>query len=244
MFVPPPASIPAETGGATGVAPPAATRPVAANIDTNNISNRVSESSTADEGVETNAPPKENNVDGWGPNPLFTSNRLSPLCMDPGRVTLYRSFGFIVGLAVRTGVTLPLSHLSPKWWMLVSNDVSSSVQNASATRGECSPQATTSKVAGVTKSRPICADAADSPNLSQETAPPQSAIDEVLMSFSRLEEAGLEKEEIDEILADARFVAPLSNGHVTELIPGGEDSGQKNLCHVHSTIIMLCVCIC
>lgn len=222
MFVPPPASA-TEMTGATGVEPPAATHHVAANTDSNNINTRVSDGSTADEGIEAKAPPKEN-VNGWGPNPLFAYNGLSPLCMDPGRVTLYRSFGFIVGLAVRTGVPMPLSHLSPKWWMLVSNDVCSPVRNTSAMRGEGSSRAT-NKIAGVTISRPICADATSSSNLLRETAP-QSAIDEVLTSFTRLEQAGVEKEEIDEILADARFVGPLSSGHVMELIPGGEDCGQ------------------
>lgn len=147
--------------------------------------------------------------------------------MDPGRVALYRSFGFIVGLAVRTGVTMSLSHLSPKWWMLVSNDVSSSEDNAAAVGGGRASRATSK--------------AAVSSNLTQET-PPQSAIDGVLTSFSRLEEAGLGKEEIDEILVDARFVAPLSNGHVTELLPGGEDRGQDILAS-HSTISALSVCI-
>lgn len=223
MFVPPPVSA-TETAGATGAAPSAATHHIAGDIDSNN---RVGDGSTSDGGTEAKTTPKDG-VDGLAPNPLFTSNRLSPLCMDPGRVTLYRSLGFIVGLAVRTGVTLPLSHLSPKWWMLVSNDVSPSVEHASAVGGECSSRATR-KAAGLTRSRSACPDVTNASNLTQER-PPQSTVDGVLKLFSRLEEAGLEKEEIDEILADARFVAPLSNGHVTELLPGGEDCGECTFC--------------
>ncbi|CAM9095192.1 unnamed protein product, partial [Hapterophycus canaliculatus] len=138
------------------------------------------------------------------PNPLFASNGAF---MDPGRLSLYRSFGHIAGLAVRTGVPLPLSHLSPRWWMLVSGD-GSHVSGA------------TSKAAAYGRSRSVCSDEVV-PSDATNGPPPSHPVDDVLMKLSRLEEAGLKKDELNKMLEDARFVAPLSNGLVAELLPGG-----------------------
>lgn len=164
------------------------------------------------------------------PNPLFASDGMT---MDPGRVSLYRSFGYITGLAVRTGVPLPLSHISSRWWMLVSgDDVSSSANNFAAAGGGHASGAT-SKAAARGRSRSVRANEGI-PSDATQVPPPLCAIDEVLMKLSRLEEAGLKKEELDELLADARFVSPLSNGLMAELLPGGEDCGRV-LRHIIST---------
>lgn len=192
----------------TAAASPAAPDPVAAGIE---IENRVGEGHSADHGTDVDIAKKEDCVEGLVPNPLFTSKAMSPVCMDPGRVALYRSLGFIVGLAVRTGVPLPLSHLSPKWWMLVS-DSASSPDDSAAARG---------KAAGLTRSRSICSEEASFSSLSNGTRF-HPAIDGVFTSLGRLAEVGLAKEETEEILTDAKFVAPLSNGQVAELLPGGE----------------------
>eukprot|EP00752_Nemacystus_decipiens_P011018 g9791.t1 len=103
----------ADTGGATAAATPTAPDPVAAGIE---INNGAGEGRGADlGGTNVDVATKEFCVEGLVPNPLFTSKGMSPVCMDPERVALYRSLGIIVGLAVRSGVPLPLSHLSPKW---------------------------------------------------------------------------------------------------------------------------------
>lgn len=198
----------AETGGATDSASPVAHDPVAAGID---IKISADEDRSVDHGTDVEIATKECRVEALVPNPLFTSKGMSPMCMDPGRLALYRSFGFIVGLAVRTGVPLPLSHLSPKWWMLVS-DSASSLDETAAVR---------SKGVGLTRSRPVCSEEASSSALSHGTPLYPAIIDGVLTSLGRLAEANLAKEEIQEILTDATFVAPLSNGQVTELLPGG-----------------------
>ena len=205
----------AETGGSPAAASPAAHDPVAAGIE---IKNWIGEGHGADQGADLDVAPKEDCVEGLVPNPLFTSKGLSPVCMDPGRVALYRSLGFVVGLAVRTRVPLPLSHLSPKWWMLVS-DGASSFDEPSATRGKTSGLTTVSSS--------VCPEEASASYRSNET-PVYPAIDGVFASLGRLAEAGLAKEEIEEILTDAKFVAPSSNGQVTELLPGGEASAQSD----------------
>ncbi|CAM9356733.1 unnamed protein product [Ectocarpus sp. 12 AP-2014] len=148
------------------------------------------------------------------PNPYFTSRGLSPVCMDPERVSLYRSFGFIVGVAVRTGVPLPLSHLSSQWWMLVSN-------------GEC-PSAVTESAPGVTRTLADSSGTVLLRSNATKEAPPQYKIDGVLSALSHLVEAGLKQEEMDEVLADARFVAPLSSGNSAELVRGGLDRRVTN----------------
>lgn len=160
--------------------------------------------------LAANTPPRDH-VPDTVPNPFFTSRGLSPVCMDPERVSLYRSFGFIVGLAVRTGVPLPLSNLSSQWWMLVSND-------------EC-PSAVTENAPGVTRMDADSPRTAFCSNATKE-APKKSPIDGVLSALRRLEEAGLKQEEMDEVLADARFVAPLSCGNSTDLVRGGENWRQ------------------
>lgn len=197
-----------ETGGATAAASPVAHDPVGAGIE---IKNRVGEGRGADQGADVDVALNEYCVEGLVPNPLFTSKGMSPVCMDAGRVALYRALGFIVGIAVRTGVALPLSHLSPKWWMLVS-DGASSFDEPAAVRG---------KTSGLTTSSSVCPVEASPSSLSNGT-PLHPAIDGVFTSLGRLAEAGLAKEQIEEILIGAKFVAPLSSGQVTELLPGGE----------------------
>lgn len=157
------------------------------------------------------------------PNPHFVSNGL---VIDPGRISLYFSFGYIAGLAVRTGVPLPLAHLSPKWWTLVANhdDGCSSVDQYAAV-GACNAPGAKNKSVEGTRSRSgrpevVGCDAA-------KHLPPSSAVEEVLTKLGTLEEIVTKKGEVDELLADARFVAPLSNGEVAELLPGGEDMGKR-----------------
>ncbi|CAM9328498.1 unnamed protein product, partial [Scytosiphon promiscuus] len=160
------------------------------------------------------------------PNPLFASNGVA---VDPGRLSLYRSLGFIAGIAVRTGVPLPLSHLSPRWWMLVSSDASSSPESPTAVGGGPA-SGTKTKADARGRSRSVHPDGS-MPSDAAKDHLPFCTVDEVLTKLSRLEEAGIKKKELDEVLADARFVAPLSNGLVAELQPGGlkRPVTQRNL---------------
>lgn len=187
-------------------------------------SDAVSKGHTAPEnGIGSKIPTKEI-FDGLAPNPHFTSNGSLPVCMDPGRVMLYRSLGHISGLAVRTGVPLPLSHLSEKWWMLVSNSVCSLVVGgSSAVESDRASRATSLATADARSQfvSPSVTLSPTNPNLNEEASLP-SAKDGVFASLQRLEEAGLAREEVSQILADARFVAPLPNGQIAELLPGGE----------------------
>lgn len=163
---------------------------------------------------------------GAAPDPFFSSDLQSPvMCMDPERVALYRSLGFIVGLAVRTGVPLPSFRLTAAWWMLVANESISTVDDFTArkewatTRGGERGESKTSSVPGL---RPSSPDEALSADTARERSP-HSVVARVLAAFDRLEEVGPAREELEELFADARFVAPLSNGHVVELLPGGEN---------------------
>eukprot|EP00903_Cladosiphon_okamuranus_P007137 g6932.t1 len=196
-----------ETGGATAAASPTAPDAFAAGIE---VKDKTGESRSASHGTEIEFATKKCPVEGLVPNPFFTSNGMSPECMDPGRVALYRSFGVIVGLAVRTGVPLPLSHLSSKWWMLVSDSA----------RSFDEPAAVRDKASELTTLRSVCPDEANSSGFSRGTSL-HSSIDGVFTSLGRLAEAGLPEEEIEALLAGAKFVAPLPNGQVTELLPGG-----------------------
>lgn len=200
-------------GNTMAAASPATPEPVAARIEARH---RVGDDRSADCGTDVEAATKANCVEAVVPNPLFTSKGMSPVCTDPGRVSLYRSLGFIVGLAVRTGVPMPLSHLSPKWWMLVSDSASSFEESRAV------------EAPGLTTSRSVCPEEASSSSLLNGTSL-HPAIDEVFTSLGRLAEAGLAKEEIEEILTDAKFVAPLPNGQVTELQPGGEGNSRTSL---------------
>lgn len=158
--------------------------------------------------------------DGVVPDPLFTSNREShAICMDPIRLEYYRSLGFFAGLAVRTRVPLPLPRLAPRWWMLVAEE-----ENASA--GPLSNEVTaTAQVAMATPKRsgPSEIRAASSTFSAEGSKCTPSTVDGVLAALSQLREGGTApRERLDKILADARFVGPLSNGQVVELSPGGE----------------------
>ena len=44
----------------------------------------------------------------------------------------------------------------------------------------------------------------------------------MLAALERIGGTGAGNEQLEKVLADARFVAPLSNGHMVELVPGGE----------------------
>ncbi|CAN0485086.1 unnamed protein product, partial [Ectocarpus sp. 12 AP-2014] len=87
--------------------------------------------------------------------------------------------------------------------------------------GEC-PSAVTENAPGVTRTLADSSGTVLRSNVTKE-APPQYKIDGVLSALSHLEEAGLKQEEMDKVLADARFVAPLSSGNSTELVRGGLD---------------------
>ena len=171
---------------------------------------------------------------GATPDPLFVS-RSPNIYMDPARISLYRSLGLIVGLAVRTGVPLPSLRLSPAWWMLVANEASA-LTDVSATEekkaalsmtdeeGKRTPgTASEAEAVDRRRSRPSCLDEAApiSDNVTDKRAS-ISAIDGVLAALERIGGTGAGNEQLEKVLADARFVAPLSNGHMVELVPGGE----------------------
>lgn len=216
MFVRPPT--PAEkTTDATSAAVSAAPDPSGVKPESNNAVGEGRTCTIRGLGAEIATKGK---VGGLIPNPHFTSTGASPVCMDPGRLMLYRSLGYLSGLAVRTGVPLPLSNLSPKWWMLVSKNTSCSSLDSSSAAENCHSSRVSNKATSRFACPSVTASSA-SPNLNEETTP-SSAIEEVFASLGRLEEAGVAQQEIDEILADARFVAPLPNGQVAELLPGGE----------------------
>lgn len=196
-----------------------------------NIDNRTTEKHGG--GQATTMSPLD---EGAVPDPTFTSNTAGSapaVCMDPIRLEYYRSFGFVVGLAVRTGVApLPLPRLAPRWWMLVAEDeisarggLEGSGTPAHVSQAACKPDATkrseVSEGWGASSSR--------LPRADQRSAPSGStAVDVVLATLRRLQEGGAavvtrqQQQRLDEILADARFVGPLSNGQVVELLPGGE----------------------
>ncbi|CAN0151953.1 unnamed protein product [Ectocarpus sp. 13 AM-2016] len=92
--------------------------------------------------------------------------------------------------------------------------------------GEC-PSAVTENAPGVTRTLANSPGTVLRSNATKE-APPQCKIDGVLSALSDLEEAGLKQEEMDEVLADARFVAPLSSGNSAELVRGGLDRRVTN----------------
>lgn len=186
------------------------------------------------------------------PDPLFASNPRSPnIYMDPARVALYRSLGSVVGLAVRAGVPLPSLRLSPTWWMLVANEASALLMDAptaaegntvgtkmSAEGGKRTPGGTASEAEaaeggrsrplGLDETAPISGDVADKGEASN------SELDGVLAALERIGEAGAGKDKLEQVLADARFVAPLSNGQMVELVPGGERSQEQGV-GTHST---------
>lgn len=182
---------------------------------------------------------------GATPDPLFASNPLSPnIYMDPGRVSLYRSLGLIVGLAVRAGVPLPSLRLSPMWWMLVANEAASALMDV-ATADESMVRLSTTaegsertrgteseaEAADGGKSRPSCLGEAVSvsDDVTDKGKTSSSELDGVLAALERIREAAAGKDKLEEVLADARFVAPLSSGQMVELVPGGERSQERGV---------------
>lgn len=199
--------------------------------------------------VPDNNFPSAAGCSGATPDPFFASSYRSPsIYMDPARVLCYRSLGLIVGLAVRTGVPLPSLRLSPTWWMLVTGETASLVDDVVATagvkraepllaapEGEKTPgvssEAAAATAAGdVTRTRHdhSCLDEAGSvaKSASDTARGSISALDGVLAALGRIRESGSGKDELEKVLADARFVAPLSNGQMVELLPGGESQEQ------------------
>lgn len=150
--------------------------------------------------------------------------------MDPARLALYRSLGFIAGLAVRMRVPLPMLRLTAHWWMLVANEPTAIVDKVAGgaewttpvllAKGERASRSANESTA-VAKSQLSCTDNVLLSPLTEEKSP-SDVVDGVIAALGQLEEEGPGQERLDEVLTDARFVAPLSNGQVTELIPGGE----------------------
>lgn len=180
------------------------------------------------------------------PDPLFASNPRSPVIyMDPARVALYRSLGLVVGLAVRAGVPLPSLRLSPTWWMLVANEASALLMDAltvesntvgmstSAEGGERTPGGTASEAEAAEGGRPRPAGLDETAPISGAVAnkggASNSELDGVLAALERIGEAGAGKDKLEQVLADARFVAPLSSGQMVELVPGGERSQEQGV---------------
>lgn len=169
----------------------------------------------------------------FAPDPLFTSDRHSPvLRMDSRRIALYRSLGLVVGLAVRTGVALPQLSFTETWWKLVANEPGV-IKSSGLDRWTKQPTVMAS--GRPLKSTSRAPDNALRPLRSIEVASPLSVedkslppLDRVLRALDRLfiGEEGPTKDTLEDFLADARFVAPLSNGMMAELVPGGESREQ------------------
>lgn len=145
------------------------------------------------------------------PDPLFASSWQSPVVsLDRRRVAYYRSLGYIAGLAVRTGVALPSLHLTENWWILVANEESFTEDSIGV-----GTEWATSNANGAGENA-SCADPA-------KQGSPTSMVDDVLAALGRIEAAEPAHQGVlDEVLAEARFVAPLSNGEMCELVPGGK----------------------
>lgn len=164
---------------------------------------------------------------GVVPDPFFTSNQHCPaLHMDPIRLGYYRSFGFIVGLAVRTGVPLPVPRLAPRWWMHVAEEESTPRDANVVSRGEALDGIAAAddkvKTSGEKSQRPSEWERAPLNPPTEETSV-ASTIDVALAVLDRLGKTNTaSRETLDKILADARFVGPMSNGQVKELMPGGD----------------------
>lgn len=180
---------------------------------------------------------------GAVPDPLFASRRptSSALCMDTERVGLYRSLGIIAGLAVRTGVPMPFPRLAPRWWMLVAeeeeheekeeqeDEAEDAREEKKKARGERQEEGNTSGddvVAARTKSEQRWIMPSSSGTLLTAETPAVCAIEGVLGTLGKLSEEAAETGKLEkalgEVLIEARFVGPLSNGQVMELLPGGE----------------------
>lgn len=158
--------------------------------------------------------------DGVVPDPLFIFNRELPtIYVDPTRLEYYHSLGFVAGLAVRSRVPLPLPRLAPRWWMLVAEEEHASAGSVS------NDMAATARIVTATATRSGSSEnRAASSSVSEESRrPTSSTVDGVLASLGRLQEGSTAlPERLYEILADARFVGPLSNRQIVELSPGGE----------------------
>lgn len=187
---------------------------------------------------------------GATPDPFFASSPRSPnIYMDPARVSLYRSLGLVVGLAVRAGVPLPSLRLSSTWWMLVANEAASALRevataeenmaklSTTAEGGERTPRtASEAEAADGGKSRPSCLGEAVSisDDVTDKGKTSSSELDGVLAALERIGEAAAGKDKLEKVLTDARFVAPLSSGQMVELVPGGERSQERGV-RTHAT---------
>lgn len=230
MFVPPPNSIAGSTS--TGAAPaPAAPTPTATAADNNTAA--TPKVAACEEGTVDTLRSSMPSMDcGAAPDPLFSSNLHVPsVHVDPGRVALYRSLGFIAGLAVRTDVPLPiLRTLTRRWWMLVAredNVVADLVEEDGARPAMSMGERVFGKAYGLLRmkaARPSSyTDGASSSPLGRYGSSGDGVVDRVLADLGRLGEAEPGSQEgVDELLADARFVVPLSNGQMVELLPGGK----------------------
>lgn len=168
---------------------------------------------------------------GAVPDPLFVSHWHSPpVSMDSRRIGWYRSLGFIAGLAVRTRVPFSLPKLDPIWWMLIANGNSLLDRDAASTRSSVPLAAVNGQQTscGIGKtpnevnfSLP-CFDKGDFSLRGQEE--PQSlTVDSVIEALDRLGEDQSAQGALEETLTGARFVAPLSNGNIKELMLGGKN---------------------
>lgn len=228
MFVPPPHSVTENTSAGVATAPAAPTSTTAAD-DNNAATPKVA--ACLEDKVDALRSPLSLMDCGAAPDPLFTSNlQFSSVHVDPERVALYRSLGFIAGLAVRTNVPLPiLRTLTPRWWMLVAreeNTVADCVEEDGARPAVPIGNLVFSKAGELLRMKAPWSSSytggASSNPLAKDGAT-DSSVNRVLAALGRLGEVEPgSQEELDELLADARFVAPLSNGQMVELFPGGK----------------------
>lgn len=176
-----------------------------------------------------------NEGSGAFPDPFFVCDLQSPpsMCMDTGRVALYHSLGIIAGLAALTGVPLPL-RLTATWWMLVADEASSTTGEPvmvpdwgismplDASGRELRRGETTSRPRSPHKILPCKLSSMAAGNRSSMLLSPTLDVQRVHDSLGQLRtEAGWDEGPLDEVLQHAKFVAPLSNGYMAELVPEG-----------------------
>lgn len=167
---------------------------------------------------------------GAVPDPLFVSHWHSPpVSMDPRRIAWYHSLGFIAGLAVRTRVPFPLPKLDPIWWMLIANGNSLLDRDAASSRTSVPLTAvkghqTTCGIGKVSNEQNFPLpyfNKGDSCLRGQEEA--QSlTVDGVIEALDRLREDQTAQGALEKTITGAKFVAPLSNGNIKELMLGGK----------------------
>lgn len=168
---------------------------------------------------------------GAVPDPLFVSHWHSPpVSMDPRRIGCYRSLGFIAGLAVRTRVPFPLPKLHPIWWMLIANGNNLLDRDATSTRATVPWTAAKGQQTSCGMGKAPSELNIPSPCFGKgdfclrgQVGTESLTMDGVIEALGHLGEGQTAQGALEETLTGARFVAPLSNGHVKELMLGGKN---------------------